>query len=804
MSCYRRTTRGLGDFTKRRTIFRALHERLTNNAFVQETHSTNNNYKKLRNEWGGKAYFDHSTSNSKGVAIFCDRNLDFELKSVEKSGEGRWIILDTKIKGKEVAMINVYAPNEDDPLFFATLFNKIQKIHADLVIVGGDLNVTLDNQKDRKSFRSSVKDLTKSAKKINSFLEEREWCDVWRVLNPDELQFTWKRKDPLIMSRLDYFMVPYENLNSIGDCQIVNGVLSDHHFVEMTILVNDQIQGRGYWKFNTSLLKNKEYVEQVNEIIDKSLFTHRFKDPCIRWEILKIEVTTFSQSFSKRIAYNRKEKIKEYDKKIMRLKKKLTSINLQANNVVSIIEETNLKIDSLKQKLQKEHDYATQGAILRSKSRFYEMGEHSSKYFFSLEKRNGRSRSMSMVYDLNNKLQQNPVKIFQTQADFYEKLYTKDEKIKFQISRLPERRISDETKSDLEKEITMEELGIALKQMKNSKSPGLDGIPADWLKVFFVKIKGTLLEVFRQSFQLGCLYESARRGVISLIPKKLRDLRKIHSWRPIILLCVDYKVLAKIISNRVKNQFIEIIHPDQSAFLPGRNISNAIRKVVDTIRYADQRKINALLISIDFEKAFDRVDYEALFEVFRTFNFGTKMIAWIRLLFTNFSLCTVNGGHFSRWFTPTRGLFQGNPFSCYGFLAMIEIFAIMIRNNQEIHGIQVKNLQSLLSLFADDVNLFIKNSEKAWCSVQDTIKTFEGISGLKVNYEKSTIYRLGSARGSIAKFYSAKQLTWTDSTVEILGITIHEEEGQMMKLNIDPLFEKAESILTLIRIWTCF
>ena len=93
LKCITCNVRGLGDFVKRRTIFRALHEKSVHIAFVQESHSTQNNCKKFRNEWGGRAFFDHGSSNSKGVAILCDRNLDFELRSVEKSGLGRWIIL---------------------------------------------------------------------------------------------------------------------------------------------------------------------------------------------------------------------------------------------------------------------------------------------------------------------------------------------------------------------------------------------------------------------------------------------------------------------------------------------------------------------------------------------------------------------------------------------------------------------------------------------------------------------------------------------------------------------------------------
>ena len=132
------------------------------------------------------------------------------------------------------------------------------------------------------------------------------------------------------------------------------------------------------------------------------------------------------------------------------------------------------------------------------------------------------------------------------------------------------------------------------------------------------------------------VFPSGRRGLISLIPKKNRDLRKIAQWRPIILLCADYKLLAKIIANRQKEQFEGIINKYQAGFLKARNISDNIRKVIDTVRYADQKKLNALLLSIDFEKAFDRVEYQSLKQCLEYLNFGPRMVEWTTTLFQDF------------------------------------------------------------------------------------------------------------------------------------------------------------------------
>ena len=253
-----------------------------------------------------------------------------------------------------------------------------------------------------------------------------------------------------------------------------------------------------------------------------------------------------------------------------------------------------------------------------------------------------------------------------------------------------------------------------------------------------------------------------------------------------------------MVANRVKVQLEKIINSDQSAFLKGRDLSDTIRKVVDTVRYADRKNLNFLLLLLDFEKAFDRVNYNSLARAMKLLNFGEKIVECVGTLYKDFALCTINNGHFSEFFTPTRGLFQGNPFSCYGFIIIIEILAMMIRKEKNIKGIKIGNMTSLLAMFADDLSLFIQNDEKTWRAVHEVIKNFESISGLKVNYEKSTVYRIGSARHSNAKYYSMKRINWAKDEIEVLGVIIVKDDEQMVEKNVQPLLEKASQIL---KVW---
>ena len=131
----------------------------------------------------------------------------------------------------------------------------------------------------------------------------------------------------------------------------------------------------------------------------------------------------------------------------------------------------------------------------------------------------------------------------------------------------------------------------------------------------------------------------------------------------------------------------------------------------------------------------------------------------------------INNGYTSPYFYPTRGLFQGNPLGPYGFITLIELLAIQLRKSK-IKGIEIKDYRYLLSMFADDLSLFMMYDQESWQTATDIFSVVSRNSGLKINYDKTVIYRLGSLRHSNAKFYSQHKMTWTNKPVKMLGTDI--------------------------------
>ena len=331
--------------------------------------------------------------------------------------------------------------------------------------------------------------------------------------------------------------------------------------------------------------------------------------------------------------------------------------------------------------------------------------------------------------------------------------------------------------------------------MANGKVGGPNGIPVNFYKIFWSKIKLLLLEVFNFCQKEGRLFESARQGIISLIPKPEKNRSYLKNWRPIALLNVDYKILSKAIATRIKLVLDHLIDEDQTGFRKGRDISENLRKMFDIMEVIFTQKIPAIMVMVNFEKAFDRVEIPSLLKIMRIMNFGKNILDWIQLLFCNFNLAVSNFRYLSNFIRPTRSLFQGNPIAPYLFLIVGEALCRLLKINDKIKGLRLAGMSVLLSQFADDLTLFLEHKESVWQAVMDTFLAFERLSGMKINYEKTTIYRIGSLKDSNATFYSRKKIIWTNEPVKVLGIWIHYDLDRCFRLNYEPLIEKTNSIL---------
>ncbi|KAJ3593499.1 hypothetical protein NHX12_005833 [Muraenolepis orangiensis] len=163
--------------------------------------------------------------------------------------------------------------------------------------------------------------------------------------------------------------------------------------------------------------------------------------------------------------------------------------------------------------------------------------------------------------------------------------------------------VSEEANSQLEGPLMIQELQTALQGMQGRQAPGIDGLSVEFYKAYWDVLSHDLLDVFNESLASGSMPVSCRRAVITLLPKK-GNLQDIKNWRPVSLLCVDYKLPSKALATRLGRAVEQVIHRDQTYCVP-----------------ADQ------------EKAFDRVEHSFLWKVMEKFGFSAGFIAKIKVLY---------------------------------------------------------------------------------------------------------------------------------------------------------------------------
>ena len=591
--------------------------------------------------------------------------------------------------------------------------------------------------------------------------------------------------------------------NYVTSVNITPPILSDHSVVCLHIKYTyENSTGPNFWRLNNDLLFDETYVGHIKKLIEKATSeATEGQNWQTRYDFLKFQIKEHSIKISKQAAKENRKEVKNLEDSIIILDSKLL-LRPEDENLRKLLMEAHTKLEAHYTRIER-------GQALQAKIQCYEEGEKSSKFFLNQAKQNNRKctiRQLKIGDGDNKKVITNPKEILDEIERFYTDLYTSTataesiRKMDLWIDDLDRQKlipkISRENYVKLETGITKEMIYKTIKGLGKNKTPGSDGLTYEFYQKFWPELQDIYMRQLNEGIESGELTTSQKQNVIRIIPKKDKDKTQIKNWRPLTLGQCDAKIDSKTLADMMIEVMSDLIHPNQIAYIKKRFIGEGIRLIDGIIDYIKEKELSGYMFAIDFLKAFDSYEWEFWERVLRIFGFPEVFILLLKRHYKNIHSCVVNGGTSTKYFPIKRGIKQGDPPSGLIFILGIELFAIRVRANKMIQGIEVNQIEIKLSAYADDVLNFLKNIQSVR-NILIELEKFGEISGLVCNLSKCEAMALGDSKQERIT-YNNVEIEWVEK-MKITGITFGNKSDENRKEDVEEAISKMQ---TQLQIWS--
>ncbi|GBG91523.1 hypothetical protein CBR_g52557 [Chara braunii] len=278
-----------------------------------------------------------------------------------------------------------------------------------------------------------------------------------------------------------------------------------------------------------------------------------------------------------------------------------------------------------------------------------------------------------------------------------------------------------------------------MRSMARGKAPGDDGLPVEFFEATWEQVGPILVRLFNRVLEGGKLTEDMCRGVITLMYKK-GDKLNVRNWRPITLLNVAYKILAKALSRRVGEVLPDLVKSDQGAFVKGRSISENILVAMGALEVISKERRQVLVAMLDLEKAYDRVNWSFVLATLEHVNFGSSFRRWVGMMYRSATATVTTNERKSREFSLTRSLRHGCPLAPLLFVVQMEVVMNAVRAAPLIKGFQLYEEEVRVGAIADDLLLISEATPESMGAAKDLVDQYSSLSEAKVNWDKSVYF----------------------------------------------------------------
>lgn len=385
----------------------------------------------------------------------------------------------------------------------------------------------------------------------------------------------------------------------------------------------------------------------------------------------------------------------------------------------------------------------------KTKCTYIKYGDRCSKFFYDLIKRNNKRNAIVALQDSNGNLCADQEQIADVFLGFYKDLLgAKQERTPIVLEELQAGTCVDTSDGEgLTRSVTDEEIKEALFDIDIDKAPGPDGYGSMFFKSSWSIVGKDFCCAIREFFINGKLLKQWNHASIALVPKS-SHASSVNDYRPISCCTVFYKVISKILVNRMRSVVGKLVDGAQAAFIQGRSIVDNIHLAQELLRkYARKRISPRCILKVDLTKAYDTVDWEFLREVLVGLNFPTTFVRWVMECVTTASYSISINGRLHGMFIGQRGLRQGDPLSPLLFTLCLEVLSrslkTMSRSPLFSYHPMCQNLHITHLAYADDLLLLSRGDTRSVGMLISCLNRFGDTAGPRVNLLKSNIYMAG-------------------------------------------------------------
>lgn len=336
--------------------------------------------------------------------------------------------------------------------------------------------------------------------------------------------------------------------------------------------------------------------------------------------------------------------------------------------------------------------------------------------------------------------------------------------------------VSEEDNRMLTEKFELEEIKEAVFGCGGDRAPGPDGFNFRFLKRYWDLFAQDFVNILQHFYDHGTINRGCASSFLALIPK-VSDPSSLNDYRPINLIGVISKVISKILANRIRRMISSVISESQSAFLSERYILDGPLMVNEILTWAKKSSVDVFLLKIDFEKAYDNVNWNFVLSIMNQMGFSDRWCMWIRGILRSASSSVLVNASPTFEFKCHKGLRQGDPLSPFLFILVMEAFSGMVSKACDvgiIKGIQLPDGGPRIShlLYADDSIIIGEWAEDCIRNVVRLLRVFYVCSGLKINIHKSNLFGCGKRLEEVKAMASSIGCLHGSVPFKYLGLTV--------------------------------